>query len=342
MFETVKIAKALPDGFQASPLLPEHQQGAVDVLNTYFRWMNQGGDVTSLDEMRVEWQEEGFNPETDTCVVLAPDGRVVGYNDVWSVNTFNVRMYSWIGVLPEMLDNGVADHLVEWGIERSRQNVALAPEGARVVLHMSSNATCGEACRMLSRNGLALVRHSYRMHIDFHEPPAPAALPEGIAIRPMVVGKEERDTGYAVYESFLDHWGFVEEPFEKFLHRWQSQIEVDPYYDPSLFFVAVEGDQVAGISLCWPGIPEDRELGWVGTLGVRRPWRKRGLGLALLQHSFSELYKRGFGKAGLGVDAENITGAVRLYEKAGMHAARKNCMYELELRPGKDLMRQNP
>ena len=65
-------------------------------------------------------------------------------------------------------------------------------------------------------------------------------------------------------------------------------------------------------------------MGWVGTLGVRRPWRKRGIGLALLRHSFNEFYRRGKRKVGLGVDAQNLTGALRLYESAGMQSTRRS------------------
>ena len=69
-------------------------------------------------------------------------------------------------------------------------------------------------------------------------------------------------------------------------------------------------------------------MGWVDTLAVRRPWRRRGLGLALLLHSFRELRARGRERVGLGVDGENTTGAVRLYERAGMHVARRSDTYE--------------
>jgi ribosomal protein S18 acetylase RimI-like enzyme len=75
-------------------------------------------------------------------------------------------------------------------------------------------------------------------------------------------------------------------------------------------------------------------IGWVGTIGVRRPWRKKGLGLALLRHTFGEFYKRGMTTIGLGVDAANITGATRLYQRAGMHVASEFALYEKELRAG--------
>ncbi len=80
-------------------------------------------------------------------------------------------------------------------------------------------------------------------------------------------------------------------------------------------------------------------MGWVGSLSVRRPWRRRGLGLALLLHSFHALQERGKARVGLGVDAQNLTGATRLYEKAGMHSdpRRQWSVYEKELRPGIEL-----
>ena len=84
----------------------------------------------------------------------------------------------------------------------------------------------------------------------------------------------------------------------------------------------------------------DEGIGWVSSLGVRRPCRKRGLGLALLRHAFSEFYRRGKRKVGLGVDAQNLTGALRLYENAGMHVHQTFDQYEKELRPGVEISRQ--
>jgi mycothiol synthase len=97
--------------------------------------------------------------------------------------------------------------------------------------------------------------------------------------------------------------------------------------------IAWDGDQIAGFS-------QNRfrmGIGWIGTLGVRRPWRKRGLGEALLLHSFGEFYKRGTSTIGLGVDAQNPTGATRLYQKVGMYAASEFVTYEKELRAGREI-----
>jgi mycothiol synthase len=75
----------------------------------------------------------------------------------------------------------------------------------------------------------------------------------------------------------------------------------------------------------------------VNELGVRRAWRKRGLGSALLKHAFVAFHADGKKRAGLGVDASSLTGALKLYEGAGMRIQRQFNMYEKEMRPGREL-----
>jgi GNAT superfamily N-acetyltransferase len=149
---------------------------------------------------------------------------------------------------------------------------------------------------------------------------------------------EEQDVIRVKRETFSDHWGHIDRPFDEEMARWSHWMEESgSEYDPSLWFLALDGDEIAGVSLNWPRAPGGQEIGWVQVLGVRRPWRKRGLGLALLLHTFGEYYRRGQRRIGLGVDAESLTGATRLYEKAGMTVARTDNAYEKELRPGEDL-----
>ena len=131
-----------------------------------------------------------------------------------------------------------------------------------------------------------------------------------------------------------------EQPFEQLMEHWTHFFDSYPGFDETLAFMAMDGDQIAGISQCVKEADFDADLGWVDKLAVLRPWRKRGLGLALLRHSFVELHKRGKEKVGLGVDADSLTGATRLYEKAGMHAVNQFVVYEMELRSGVDLSLQ--
>ena len=130
-----------------------------------------------------------------------------------------------------------------------------------------------------------------------------------------------------VQESFADHWDFHPEPIERF-RRWTTDRDD---FDPTLCMLAEDGEELAGVSLNawhWSGDPA---FGWIGTLGVRRPWRRRGLALALLRHSFAHFERRGANRVGLGVDAENTTGAVRLYERAGMRPVKRFDSFERTL-----------
>ena len=134
---------------------------------------------------------------------------------------------------------------------------------------------------------------------------------------------EERRIYEVDAEAFADHWDFTETPFDEWRH-WH----MEDHFDPTCWFIAEGVGEIAGISICRPEREGRPEVGWVDTLAVRRPWRRRGLGLALLLHSFRELRARGRERVGLGVDGENTTGAVRLYERAGMHVARRSDTYE--------------
>ena len=131
----------------------------------------------------------------------------------------------------------------------------------------------------------------------------------------------------AVEESFADHWDHVRGSYDE----WAAFL-MDGSFEPLVWFLAVDGGEIAGFSLCRERQPGRPDTGWVRQLGVRRPWRRRGLALALLLHSFGELHRRGRTSVGLGVDGENTTGAVRLYERAGMHVERRFDTYERRLR----------
>jgi ribosomal protein S18 acetylase RimI-like enzyme len=142
-------------------------------------------------------------------------------------------------------------------------------------------------------------------------------------------------------DAFKDHHGYVEESFEIGFPRFKHGLTKTENYDPSLWFIAWDGDEVAGISICRPYSPEDKNMGWVEVLGVRRPWRKQGLGEALLQYSFGKFYARGKRKVGLGVDASSLTGALRLYEKVGMSVFSQFDKYAKEIRAGEEISLQS-
>src|SRR5687767_4728257 len=162
------------------------------------------------------------------------------------------------------------------------------------------------------------------MVIDLGEPPV-SRVPEGIEIRTMRAG-EERAIHETIEDAFADHWGHTRRSYDAFAKRTFAR----EGHDPSLCWVATEDDEPVAASLCdWK---REGDSGWVQLIGVRPPWRRRGIAEALLQTAFAEFRRRGERRVALGVDAESTTGATRLYERVGMRVFSRVVVYEKELR----------
>jgi mycothiol synthase len=232
--------------------------------------------------------------------------------------------------------------MLQWAEERALEaSRTSTPEQLRFAPRVGSFHQADKSQRLFEEMGYIYIRSSYHMLIEMDGPVPEPVWPEGITLRTFNPETDAQSLYHAETESFRDHFGFVEEPFEEGFKRFKHfQLEYEGF-DAALVFLAMDGDEIAGFNICRPHSYDDPDLGWVGTLGVRRPWRKRGIGLALLRHSFNEFYWRGKRKVGLGVDAQNLTGALRLYENAGMHVHRAFDQYEKELRPGTEISVQS-
>jgi mycothiol synthase len=300
---------------------------------------DEGAVEFTVDRVRVEWQSPAFNLETDTRITVMTDGTITGYIEVWDTHELHVRPNLWGRVHPEYRGNGFGSILLEWAEERARQAIAKAPANARVTTGSFLVGACPDAAELYEKHGFRHERDSWQMQIKLTVPPPSPQWPEGISLRLLnpAQGEEEyRRVFNAMNDSFQDHYGYLPMEFD----RWLYFTKNDPDFDPTLWFIAEDGDQIAGLCLCDPKTPEDPEMAWIDLLGVCRPWRKRGLGLALLHQAFGEFYRRGIPKAGLGVDAQSLTGATRLYERAGMHVAKRWLQFRKELRPGVELSTQ--
>jgi len=179
---------------------------------------------------------------------------------------------------------------------------------------------------VLDAGGWQPIRYSFQMRIDLDDDVPEPVWPEGLT--PRNPREDEHERVYeANQEAFADHWDFHRVPFDE----WRTFAVDDHSYDPSLWWLVDDGDELAAYTINSWHASGDPRFGWIGSLGVRRPWRRRGLATALLRHSFRDFRERGATRVGLGVDGENTTGAVRLYESVGMHVARRNDMYEKQL-----------
>lgn len=245
--------------------------------------------------------------------LLEEDGRPVGFG--W--HEAHGELGFAVGVVhPETRGRGIGGSLVETAVRRARE-----AGGAR--MHYATLAADAGAPALLEAHGFREVRRFYDMAIELAEPPGAPALPEGLVIETFRV-EDARSFHHALEESFRDHWEFQGRAFDE----WWEQRSGAADFDPSLWFLVRDGEEVVAAAR---NDSNRNGGGWVAALGVRRPWRGRGLGRALLLHTFAEFYRRGLTRVSLGVDSENPTGATKLYESVGMAVEVEQVVFEKAL-----------
>ena len=210
----------------------------------------------------------------------------------------------------------------------------LAPPDARVTVNSFTNAPNERAATLLTDAGYAVVRRNWEMMIALDAAPPAPVWPQGLVARPFVPGRDDRAVYETIGAAFADMWGYLPRPYDD----WRAHTVEHPDFDPALWAIVEDADQPAAAICCY----QFGERGHVRNVGVRRPWRQRGLGLALLRHAFGLCWARGVTTIDLTVDAESLTGATRLYERAGLRVAREFLQWEKELRPGVDRSTRAP
>jgi mycothiol synthase len=332
-----KIELTLPEGFTVRGAWLEDVEASLEMYNLWAQKVIGEDDISDVEAIRNEWVSPGFDPAEDIRLVFAPDGTLVGYIEVWTTAKPPVHPWIWGRVHPDYSGLGIGSWMLAWAEKHSLKALDELDPQLRFAPRIGIYGQAKESQSLFKNCGYRYIRSSYRMQIHLDVPPAEPVWPDGLTIRTYSPDTDLEAIYQTDQDVFRDHFGFVEEPIEEGLPRFKHMLTEYDGFDPSLWYIAWDGDEVAGICLCRPHSYDDPDLGYINILGVRRAWRKRGLGLAFLQHAFGEFYRRGKRKAGLGVDAENLTGALRLYEKAGMHVHMQFDLFEKEIRPGVEI-----
>jgi mycothiol synthase len=225
----------------------------------------------------------------------------------------------------------IGTYLLRQAEVRARELMTNAPPDARVVLYTWVDGGNQVAPHLVEQEGFTLLRYFLWMEIEMDAPPPVPTWPSDITVRTFSPGKDDRAVFDATEDAFQDEPGYEPGNFAE----WSYWRFTRDNFDPSLWFLAVDGDEIAGTALCRHDVGDNGGTGWISDVGVRPRWRKKGLALALLHHAFGEFYRRGVRRCSLSVDVQNLSGAIRLYERAGMHPTRRaEIRYEKELRPG--------
>jgi mycothiol synthase len=313
-----------PDSMTARPYRPEDAQSLTDLHNV-IESAAGGHPGYVADETQAVMDALVADPSEDTRLLVTADGDLVAAGIVATPPPGGFRLDLSGGVTPSWRGRGVGRELLTWQLARAAEiHAASAPDGDWTI---ETNAMADDvsAARLFERFGFTVARYFFEMLAPARADAAAAApLPDDLR----VVAYEPRYE-QAVYdthmEAFSDHWGYQKREFDS----WTKFTTKNDLFRPDLSRIAFDGDEIASYILSYDDADPDRV--YVGQVGTRRPWRRRGLAGALLADVLASTAATGKGHVYLAVDADSPTGAVGVYERVGFAVESRSVSYHKRL-----------
>jgi mycothiol synthase len=265
------------------------------------------------NDIATEWRSPQCHVDSDWWVAVADDDTMAAVAWVWPLTAGEVTADHYVH--PDHRGRGLGEALLDTIEARAAELPSHTSEGAVRHLVVWCEDSGAERRASLQRRGFAAVRQYFEMAIDLRGELTAPSWPPGIGARGFRRGVDDRTVYEADLEAFAEHHLYEPRDYDE----WRLFHADAPGGDITLWWLAWDGDDLAGFV-----IPIEGDRGaFIDDLAVRKPWRGRGLGRALLLAAFAVLRDRGQTAARLVVDAQNVTNAVRVYEAAGMHVSRR-------------------
>jgi mycothiol synthase len=313
------VSMALPDGFSARPAQLDDCDAIAELVNEV-NIAEVGVPWTTADDVRTELTAPGHDPE-DHVVLLNDEGSLAGYMVTWRDEPLTT--ISLIAFVPrDLWGRGLSAWLLRSGEAAARARVDRERPSSPIHLQVARWAENALALPLFESLGYRYVRTFHEMRIELGDRTEDPVVPGGIGIRTFDPDRDAPAVHRALAEAFEDHWGSRFDPFDVWRH--ENLESSAPGFDPSMWFLALDGDEVVGVACCRERSTSAPDAANVDELGVRRAWRGRGIARALLLTAFAEARRRGVGAVELTVDSESPTGATRLYESVGMRPGRRS------------------
>ncbi len=319
-----QLTLPLIPGYEVRPAAVEDAALICDLWNIVNE-ADQRSNRETPEAVEREFRSPDVDPVTDSLLVFTRNGVLAATAWVFSpppANDASVSYLAW-EVHPAFRGLGIEDALLPWLEQRGRTIQSARQTDLPRHLRSIHQAQIAHYNEVLERHGFAHIRSSYRMLRDLSQPIPDGPLPDGVRLTQWDPALSE-SAREAVNAAFRDHWGAIDydEP------AWHLWLIDHPDFRPDFTrLVVAEDGQVVGV--CINQVRhEEITIPWVQDLSVIRAWRKHGLATAMLCDSLRVFKAAGFETAGLGVDAENLTGALRLYERLGFYPARTYRFYD--------------
>lgn len=321
-----------PTGLRLRPYAGEPDLVEITRIENAEAEADQLPERVSLEEQAARFghPNDHFEPARDVTVAEI-DGRpvAVAYR-TWVDTTDDLREYRVNGAVdPAWRRRGIGSALLA-DSERLMRELAAGQATAhpRFLGSWTGDSQPG-AVALLAGAGYEPVRWFFDMTRPSLDDVPDIPLPDGLEVRPITTANV-RAVWEADIEAFRDHWGGFDGS-EAMFQRWMAS----PHTDLSLWVVAFDGDEVAGGIINSINAEENAALGinrgWLASVFTRRRWRRRGVAKALIARSLTLLRERGATSAALGVDGDNPSGALGLYEEAGFEKSYRSTAWRKAL-----------
>ncbi len=329
-----------PDPTSPTPVLPgysfrivrKEDLPAVHQMMERVAAVDNTGFVDTLEDMTNQLNDPWCDPEKDYLLALTSSGQVAGTGRVYINPNPRRERNAFLGgdIHPDHRGRSLGNLILTWMEAHARQRLLEYPPNLPRSLRTSCHDYLSDRIALYERHGFSPIRNMYRMRRDLSQPIPEEYLPAGMTLcnyRPDL----DRELLDAVNESFSDHWSFEPNSYED----WQMFLIHSTAFRPALSYLALDSEgntiQVAGFSLNFIREEDNRRQGItegiITELGTRRAWRKRGIASALVCASMRAFKKAGLDYAALGVDTENTTGALQLYERLGFKPIKRSIIF---------------
>ncbi len=328
----------MPDcGYTCRPLKMDDAERCAEISTAGAACAGADEQFQSQD-LLTEWTEPGYCLGESSLGIVNGSGRLIGYAVFFAIEDPPVRPWFNWGVDPDKRC-GISGDLLAWAKDMGMQVIPRCPQEARVSLWSGAYHGYRADEDALRAAGFTVKRVWHEMRIDLKERPAPIDLPPGFVLRPY---RHEEDLPLLVdlvRDAFSDHYGHIEQSFDRDLERFRHWLEGSAYFETDRVMLAMDEATGAVAGSVLPMTQHFRRpgLGYIDTVGVRKEYRRRGLASAMLRRSFADYWDRGIKSVCLEVDGDSLTNAVALYERVGMHVHSSFDSYELLLRDGVEL-----
>jgi len=294
----------------------------------------RGRNARHSEKSLQEWFDQSTHPTLETdFVVCDSTGTLLGWAGITEAPPPYLKLL--FSVLPRQTLTACSelwDVLLRQLEACASEIVREAPAEATSILRTFCLLEDEPLRAALVRNGFELARVQNKMRIDLAMPPPKPQWPNGIRVAPFDFDRDLGAVVAAYQEAFRDHWGIVELPHADEVAKWQEEHrwEADEY-DATLWYPAMDGGEIAGFTRWWAAIDHDFTQAYLYNFFVRRRWRGRGLGTAILSHAVTDLHQRGYKSAELHVDSDSLTGATRVYERVGFQVVEQQYIAQKEV-----------